>query len=260
MPFDTPIHTNTHSIDRVLHAGLPVVLVFWRNNCVPCRQLDPTLNSLARRYAGKLLFAKVDADNETKSADSEHDLLSRFEITHLPGLVFIKNGSAQATAFGNLSETDLRSWCDYLASGGSRPAIPSGPSIALRPDVAGRPTGTPGPTPGTAKGGGKPITLTDANFAQVINGGLPVLVDFWAPWCGPCHMVAPTVEALAQEYAGKLVVGKVNVDENQRTASQYGIMSIPALLIFRNGKVVDQMMGAQPAHVLRQRVFPHVRN
>ena len=251
MPFDTPIHTNARSIDRVLHAGLPVVLVFWRNNCVPCRQLDPTLNSLARSYAGKLLFAKVDADREA-------DLVKRFEITHLPGLAFIKNSNAQATAFGNLSEADLRSWCDYLVSGGSRPATPSGPSIAL---PGARPTSAPSSTSGDRppKSGGKPITLTDANFAQVINGDLPVLVDFWAPWCGPCHMVAPTVEALAKEYAGKLVAGKVNVDENQRTASQYGVMSIPTLLIFRNGKVVDQIVGAQPAHVLRQRVFPHVR-
>jgi thioredoxin 1 len=254
MPFDTPIHTNARSIDRVLHAGLPVVLVFWRNNCVPCRQLDPTLNSLARRYAGKLLFAKVDAD-------SDPDLVKRFEITHLPGLVFVKNNHAQATAFGNLSETDLRSWCDYLVTGGTRPAISSGPSIALRPDASPRPTSASGPTPGarSPQSGGKPITLTDANFAQVINGDLPVLVDLWAPWCGPCHMVAPTVEALAQEYAGKLVVGKLNVDENQRTASRYGVMSIPTLLIFRNGKVVDQIVGAQPAYVLRQRVFPYVR-
>ncbi|HEY53931.1 MAG TPA: thioredoxin [Caldilineae bacterium] len=254
MPFDAPIHTNAHSIDRVLNAGLPVVLVFWRNNCTPCRQFDPTVNTLARQYAGKLLFAKVDAD-------SEPDLVKRFEITHLPGLAFIRDGSVQATTHGNLSEADLRRWCDYLTMGGPRPARANGPSIALHPDGASRPTAAPGPAP-TARpprGSGKPITLTDANFAQVINGDLPVLVDFWAPWCGPCHMVAPTVEALAQEYAGKLVVGKLNVDENQRTAGRYGVMSIPTLLIFRNGKVVDQIVGAQPAHVLRQRVFPHVR-
>jgi thioredoxin 1 len=248
MPFDAPIHTNARSIDRVLNAGLPVVLIFWRTNCLPCRQLDPTLNSLARRYAGKLLFAKVDADNDP-------DLVKRFQITHLPGLAFVKRGSVQATTHGNLSERDLRSWCDYLASDGARPAVATGPSIALHP------TGAPGPAPRarSPQNEGKPITLTDANFAQVINGDLPVLVDFWAPWCGPCHMVAPTVKALAQEYAGKLVVGKLNVDENQRTAGRYGVMSIPTLLIFRKGKVVDQIVGAQPAYVLRQRVFPHVR-
>ena len=259
MIFDAPIHTNSLSIDRVLNAGLPVVLVFWRDDCAPCSQLNPTLDKLASDYASKLLFAKIDATGEP-------ELLKRFDITNLPGLVFVKNGSAQATAYGNLSESDLRSWCDYLVAGGSRPAIPSGPSVALRPGAgvhpnAARPTNAPGPTPGASapKGGGKPITLTDANIAQVINGDLPVLVDFWAPWCGPCHMVAPTVEALAQEYEGKLVVGKLNVDDNQVTASRYGIMSIPALLIFRNGQVVDQMVGAQPAHVLRQRVFPYVR-
>ena len=254
MTFDTPIHTNSQSIDRVLNAGLPVVLVFWRDHCAPCGQLNPTLDILASDYAGKLLFAKVDAG-------SEPDLLKRFEITNLPGLVFVNNGSAQATAYGNISEAALRSWCDYLVSGGTQPTIPSGPSIALSPGAGARPTSASAPPPAAnaPKGGGKPITLTDANFAQVINGDLPVLVDFWAPWCGPCRMVAPTVEALAQEYQGKLVVGKLNVDDNQMTASRYGIMSIPALFIFRNGQVVDQMVGAQPAHVLRQRVFPYVR-
>jgi len=254
MTFDTPIHTNSQSIDRVLNAGLPVVLVFWRDNCAPCGQLNPTLDKLASDYAGKLLFAKVDAG-------SEPDLLERFEITNLPGLVFVKNGSAQATAYGNISEAALRSWCDYLVSGGTHPTIPSGPSIALSPGAGARPTSAPAPSPAAnaQKGGGKPITLTDANFAQVINGDLPVLVDFWAPWCGPCRMVAPTVEALAQEYDGKLVVGKLNIDDNQMTASRYGIMSIPTLFIFRNGQVVDQMVGAQPAHVLRQRVFPYVK-
>jgi thioredoxin 1 len=254
MAFDAPIHTNSQSVDRVLNAGLPVVLIFWRTNCAPCQQLNPTLDKLSRDYAGKLLFAKVDAD-------SDSELSKRFEISKLPGLVFVRDGNAKATAYGNIAETALRGWCDYLVTGGSRPDIPSGPSIALHTDIGARPTGASKSTAGarSPKSGGKPITLTDATFSQVINGDLPVLVDFWAPWCGPCHMVAPTVEALAQEFDGKLVVGKLNVDENQVTASRYGIMSIPALFIFRNGQVVDQLVGAQPAHVLRQRVFPHVR-
>ncbi|MCS7039100.1 MAG: thioredoxin [Caldilineales bacterium] len=120
----------------------------------------------------------------------------------------------------------------------------------------------PEPTPAAPaeapQTGGKPITLTDANFDTVIQGDLPVLVDFWAPWCGPCRMIAPTVESLAKEFDGKLVVGKLNVDENPRTASRYGIMSIPTLMIFRRGRAVDTIVGAVPASMLRQRVLPHL--
>jgi thioredoxin 1 len=89
------------------------------------------------------------------------------------------------------------------------------------------------------------LVLTDQNFkTEVLESKLPVLVDFWAEWCHPCRIVGPIVEELATEYAGKLKVGKVNVDENQ-VASNYAVMSIPSLLIFRNGQVVKTMVGAQ---------------
>jgi thioredoxin 1 len=89
------------------------------------------------------------------------------------------------------------------------------------------------------------LVFTDQNFEEeVLKSELPVLVDFWAEWCHPCRIVGPIVEELATEYAGKLKVGKVNVDQNQ-VAGNYGIMSIPSLLIFQNGKVVKSMVGAQ---------------
>ncbi len=91
------------------------------------------------------------------------------------------------------------------------------------------------------------ITLTKDNFEQeVMNSDLPVLVDFWAVWCGPCQMLAPTVEQLAEEYAGKVKVGKVNVDEQPELAQRYGIMSIPTLILFKDGQVANQTMGVQP--------------
>lgn len=91
------------------------------------------------------------------------------------------------------------------------------------------------------------ITLNDQNFKkEVLESDLPVLVDFWAPWCSPCLMVAPAIEEIAKEYQGKLKVGKLNVDENKQTAGNYNIMSIPALLIFKDGKVVDEIIGALP--------------
>ena len=93
----------------------------------------------------------------------------------------------------------------------------------------------------------EPIVLTDDNFsAEVLSASQPVLVDFWATWCGPCRMIAPIVQELSSEYEGRAKVGKLDVDAAQKTASKFGIRSIPTLLIFKEGKVADQIIGAVP--------------
>jgi thioredoxin len=101
--------------------------------------------------------------------------------------------------------------------------------------------------------------FTDANFeTEVLGSDTPTLVDFWAEWCGPCRQIAPTVEALAGDYAGKLKVGKVNVDQHQITAQKYGIRSIPTLLVFKGGKVVGQMVGAYPRSKMEAEIKKHI--
>jgi thioredoxin 1 len=101
----------------------------------------------------------------------------------------------------------------------------------------------------------KPITFTDDNFeTEVLKSDKPVLVDFWAVWCGPCKMIAPFVEELANELEGKAKVGKLDVDNNQESAIKYGVRSIPTVLIFKGGKVVDTIIGAVPKIQLKQKL------
>jgi len=103
---------------------------------------------------------------------------------------------------------------------------------------------------------GKPVDVTDATLADVLKGAgdKPVLVDAWAAWCGPCRMIAPTIDQLAKESNGRYVVGKLDVDANPNTAMQYRIDSIPALLLFKNGKLVDKMVGVQPKQAIERKL------
>ena len=102
------------------------------------------------------------------------------------------------------------------------------------------------------------IELTDVNFDQEMSQIQELtVVDFWAPWCGPCRMVGPIVNDLAQELHGKIVFGKLNVDENHMTSSKYGIMSIPTLLVFKNGNLVDRIIGAMPKEMLKEKLVIH---
>ena len=250
MEIDTVIHTNRYSIDRVLQAGLPVVLLFWEPGLPEMDRLDSALEQAARRHAGRALIAKV-------HAGEEQPLLDRFRVRRVPAFVFVKGGRPDAVVHGMLEEEALEAWLRYLVEGGPRPPRSSGRQAPVNGRGQGASVGggrTQGRAGAQAPEAGQPITLTDANFEQVIRGGRPVLVDFWAPWCGPCRMLAPSIEQLAREFGQRVVIAKLNVDENPVTAQRYGIRSIPTLVIFRDGQPVDHMVGVQPLSVLRQRL------
>jgi thioredoxin 1 len=103
------------------------------------------------------------------------------------------------------------------------------------------------------------LEITDANFEElVLKSDKPVLIDFWAEWCGPCRMIGPVIEEMHHEYEGKALIGKVNVDHNPQLSMNYGITSIPAILFIKNGQVVDKLVGAQPKHNFVKKIESHI--
>ena len=218
--FDAPITTTYQNLDRVLANPLPVMLVLTNGSLDSGTQT--ALADVARVEAGNMLVAKLDA-SESPAARK------RFNINGNSVLVAWKD-NAELTRVERLTPTTVQEAAEYLVGKGPAPK----------------------PVESQPESNNHPITVNEATFnEQVLQSEEPVLVDFWAPWCGPCRMIAPTLEKFAGEYAGRLRIAKLNVDENPRLAAQYHAHSIPLLVLFKDGKAVQQVIGAHPEPSLR---------
>ncbi len=236
--YDTPIVANDASFDRVvLHPPfpitLPVIAVFWSPRQTPRQRLNDVLEQTARDYAGEVLVVKLDVDDAPQTRN-------RYQVTTLPQFLFFRQGELIARAKGLPTAEMLRPWVEYLLGRGPKPTSsrPKDPKDSKE-----------------ERERGQVLHVNDADFDRLVLGAsLPAVVDFWAEWCGPCRMVAPIMEQMAQQFAGRAVIASLNVDDNPRIAQRYGIRSIPTLLFFRNGQIVDRVVGAQPAAVLQQKI------
>lgn len=253
--FDTPLFSNDQSIDRVLKAGLPVVLVFLNNTTAPAA-LDNEMKKVAKDNAGKLLVVQMHAKDSPETA-------RRYNIHSTPAVVAVKDGQVVSQA-ENVDANDLAHHANYLLGKGPKPEPRVQPQYASAGAyTGGSASGSYGVPPqpsyvGSAASGtqgGAPVAVSDANFDQeVMRSPVPVIVDFWAPWCGPCKMVAPTLDKLAREWNGRVKIAKINVDENPAVAGRYGISGIPTMFVVRDGKIADRWTGALPEPALRSRL------
>jgi thioredoxin 1 len=229
--FDAPIITTDQNIDRVLAAGLPIGFVFLEGDPPP--PLEQAMKHLAKDNAGKLLVVRIPVKDGQAAA-------RRYQVSQFPALVTVCDGQTLTKAEA-IAAPDLEKHVAFLLGQGPRPQ-PARHSANHSTSTAA---------------GSRPYAVTDATFDQeVLRSSLPVLVDFWAPWCGPCRMVEPILEKLAPELAGRLRVVKLNVDENPATAQRYGVQSIPTMLVVKNGQIAGRWTGALPEAALRSRLTP----
>jgi len=222
---DTPITTDDKNLDRVLAQEVPLLLIFHRGDVD--RPLEDALNKAAKKHAGDLLIVRLDV----REGDGAY---IKYGEPGTPALVALQAGTKHKVKSdaARIRPGDVRAHIAHL--------------LEDKPLPSKKANGKQAPT--------HPIVVDDKNFrAEVLKSKVPVLVDFWANWCQPCHMIAPHVEKLAQEYGGKLKVAKMDMDHNQVMPRRYQVSSIPTLIIFEGGQPAERITGAN-AVALRKAV------
>jgi thioredoxin 1 len=227
--FDTPITTNDQSIERVLAQPLPTLLFLHSGSLSPA--FDDALKQVARTHKGNLLVVRVDLKENPGVRRGYGDL-------NPPAIVTRGSDNREKARVGSISAGDIAAYAANLLEGKPLPQKKQATGSAKA----------------SSTGQDKPVVVSDATFEkEVLQSDLPVLVDFWAEWCGPCRSIAPYIEQLAGEYADRLKVAKLDTDRNQMTAGRFGIQAIPTFIVFKNGQVVQRMSGANPT-AIRQMV------
>lgn len=221
--FDTPITTDDSSLKKVLQQDIPALLIL--HDGALDKPLEDTIAKEAKRNAGDLLVVRVDIKDNP-------DTFVRYGEPSPPALVTFGDNAKVKSDATNVRPRDVRDHIKHLLKD------------------------KPLPNRSGEKGSfsDRPIVVTDKNFRkEVLKSKIPVIVDFWATWCGPCHQIAPHIEQIAKEYAGKVKVVKLDVDHNRVISGRYNIQSIPTMILFEGGQPANRITGADPS-ALRQLV------
>ncbi|MFT5128046.1 MAG: thioredoxin 1 [Rhodothermales bacterium] len=207
------LEITTDNIADATSSGV-ALLDFYTTWCGPCRMIAPVIEQLSQEYAGRATIGKIDAD-------AQRELATRFEVMGFPTILILKDGEVVERLAGAGPQT-------------SKPAL-----AKLLEEHAGAADESAAATPAG------PITVTSANVADTVGSGI-ALLDFYTDMCGPCKQIAPIITQIADEYAGKVKVGKVNAADELELAQEYDVMGVPALLFFKEGELVDRRAGFGP--------------
>ena len=209
--------TDANFKETAIDGGKVSVVDFWAPWCGPCRMIAPIIEELSSEYNGKVTIGKLNVDENPEVA-------SKYGVRSIPTILVLKGGEILDKQVGVTSKKVLAGKIDAALAQGED-----------------KKTGV--------------FEFTDANFKETaIDGGKVSVVDFWAPWCGPCRMIAPIIEELSGEYDGKATIGKLNVDDNPEVAMKYGVRSIPTILVLKNGEIVDKQVGLTSKKILADKI------